>query len=82
LTGLTGIDDDNVDLSHLLASLLDNLVYDLALLTGTSVNVDGDAVLFGNRLDSIGSILGSVSNDDGRAGYTSQYCRIDIMSDQ
>jgi hypothetical protein len=82
LTGLTGIDDNNVNLSHLLASLLDNLVYDLALLTGTSVNVDGDAVLFGNRLDSIGSILGSVSNDDGRAGYIHQSCRINTTRDQ
>lgn len=62
--GRTGVDDNDVNLSDFLTGLFDDLVDDLALLTGASVNVNGDTVLFRDRLDGRSSVLGSISHND------------------
>lgn len=62
--GHTGIDDHRVNLAHLLAGLFDDLIDDLALLAGTSIDVDRYTVLFRNGLDGRGSVLGGVRDND------------------
>jgi hypothetical protein len=69
--GDTSIDDDNINLSNFITSLLDNFIYDLALLTRTSVDVDWNPVFLGNRLDGFGSVFGSICDDDCCSGYLS-----------
>lgn len=65
MDGRTGVDDNDIDLSDFLTGLFDDLVDDLALLTRASVNVNGDTVLFRDRLDGRSSVLRSVGHDDG-----------------
>ena len=68
--GDTSIDNDDINLSDLLASLLNNLVDDLTFLSRTPVDVDWNSVLLGDGLDSVCSVFGSVCDDDGGSSYS------------
>ena len=69
--GNTSIDNDNINFSNFLTSLLNNFVDDLTFLPWTSVDVDWNSVFLGDGLDSVCSVFGSVCDDDGRSGYSS-----------
>jgi len=67
--GNTSIDNDDINLSDLLASLLNNLVDDLTFLSRTPIDVDWNSVLLGDGLDSVRSVFGGVRDDNGSSGY-------------
>jgi hypothetical protein len=67
--GNTSIDDDDINLSNLLASLLNNLIDDLTFLTRTPVNVDWNSVFLGDGFNSVRSVFGCVCDNDGCSGY-------------
>jgi hypothetical protein len=62
--GNTSIDNDNINLSNLLAGLLNNFVDDLTFLPRTSVDVDWNSVFLGYRLDSVRSVFRGVCNNN------------------
>lgn len=68
--GDTSIDNDDINLSDLLASLLNNLVDDLTFLSRTPVDVDWYPVFLGDGLDSVCSVFGSVCDNDGGSSYS------------
>ena len=68
--GNTSIDDDDINLSNFLTSLLNNLVDNLTFLPWTPIDVDWNPVFLGDGLDSVCSVFGSVCDDDGGSSYS------------